>query len=91
MTYSQIRFNNKDLIVTPISAINLRSKNVEKQWHSEQLITIPTAPINLTDTSYKHDQSKNTGFTLVKIEKNRPSQYMMVEYDPKRKHALVQN
>ena len=34
-------------------------------------------------------KSKNTGFTLVKIEKNRPSQYMMVEYDPKSKHALV--
>lgn len=60
MTYSQIRFNNKDLIVTPINAIDLRNEIVEKQRHGEQLITIPTAPINLTDTDYKHDESKKT-------------------------------
>ena len=60
MNYSQIRFNNKDLIVTPISAIDLRNEIVEKQRHGEQLITIPTAPINLTDTDYKHDESKKT-------------------------------
>lgn len=46
--------------------------------------------INLTNTSHKHDESKNTGFTLIKIEKSRSSQYMLVEYDPKSKHTLVQ-
>ena len=60
------------------------------------------AEAKMTDILQDHDineiasqslstKSKNTGFTLFKIEKNRPSQYMMVEYDPKSKHALVQN
>ena len=76
--------NSLDLIDAFTSMPGFDKSNYHDTWNFNQSVNYFKKRSDLLWLFLKSD------LTLVKIEKNRPSQYMIVEYDPKSKHALAQ-